>query len=164
LGLIVSSQFSRSGQAWTRHAQHDDVPFIFQYALDTPSVGLQAQTLAGPNDVNEIPLHTQNTIRALVLPDHLSFASAMWFYTKSGDSKTGCTASPGMVDELRLATLAGWEEYITNCIFTTVTPERQAFMRRPWSFFRRKPAAETDGEYIVLGPLLVIQRSVLKVM
>ncbi|KAJ7879540.1 hypothetical protein B0H14DRAFT_2436161 [Mycena olivaceomarginata] len=105
-------------------------PFIFQYALDTPSVALQAQALAGTNDVNDIPSDTQNAIRALVLPDHLSFASAMWFYTKSGDSKTGCTATPGMVDGLRLATLAGWEEYITNCIFTTVTPERQALYEK----------------------------------
>ena len=116
-------------------------PFILQYALDTPSVGTQAQALAGTDEVDDIPPDTRNAIRALILTDQLSFASAMWFYTQSGDSKTGCTTTPGMVDELQLATLPAWEQYITNCIFTTVTPERQAVYEKTLSVFLAKTTA-----------------------
>ncbi|KAF7357879.1 hypothetical protein MVEN_00834100 [Mycena venus] len=116
-------------------------PFIFQYALDTPSIAAQARALAGTNDVDDIPADTRNAIRALVLPDRLSFASAMWFYKRSGDSKTGCTATPGMVAGLQHATLAGWEQYITNCVFTTVTPERQAVYEKTLNIFLAKSAA-----------------------
>jgi hypothetical protein len=118
-------------------------PFVLHYALDTPSVAAQAQALAGANVGNPaaVPADTENAIRALVLSDPLSFASAMWFYTQSGAAKTGCTATPGMVDGLRLATLPGWEQYITNCVFTTVTPERQAIYEQTLNVFLAKTAA-----------------------
>ncbi|KAJ6594518.1 hypothetical protein B0H19DRAFT_919745 [Mycena capillaripes] len=119
-------------------------PFILQYALDTPSTSAQAQALAGANVNNAaaIPPDTQNAIRALVLTDPLSFASAMWFYTQSGPNKTGCTATPGMVAGLQLETVPGWEDYITKCIFTTVTPERQAVYEKTLNVFLAKMAAE----------------------
>ncbi|KAJ7140497.1 hypothetical protein C8R43DRAFT_928463 [Mycena crocata] len=116
-------------------------PFILEYALDTPSVAAQAQALAGGNAAAAVPPDTQNAIRQLVLSDPLSFASAMWFYTQSGDAKTGCTATPGMVDGLQLATIPGWEQYITNCVFTTVTPERQAIYTKTLNVFLAKTAA-----------------------
>ncbi|KAJ7467086.1 hypothetical protein FB451DRAFT_404902 [Mycena latifolia] len=113
-------------------------PFILQYALDTPSVAAQAQALAAGGTTSP---DTQNAIRALVLPDPLSFASAMWFYKQSGDVKMGCTATPGMVAGLQLATLPGWEQYITNCVFTTVTAQRQAVYEKTLNVFLAKTAA-----------------------
>ncbi|KAF7305791.1 hypothetical protein HMN09_00732900 [Mycena chlorophos] len=102
-------------------------PFILEYALETPRVAAQAKALAGPNitDPSAVPPTTQNAIRALVLPDDLSFASAMWFYTRSGASETGCIDIPDMVSGLRNESLAGWENYITQCVGTTVTEARQ---------------------------------------
>ncbi|KAJ6625389.1 hypothetical protein B0H10DRAFT_1783248 [Mycena sp. CBHHK59/15] len=118
-------------------------PFILQYALETPSVADQAKALAGANlqSPSAIPPDTQNAIRALVLGDNLSFASAMWFYKQSGPAQTGCVATPGMVDGLQLATLPGWEQYITNCVFTTVTPDRQALYEKTLNVFLAKTAA-----------------------
>ncbi|KAJ6538830.1 hypothetical protein DFH09DRAFT_1323496 [Mycena vulgaris] len=113
-------------------------PFILQYALDTPSVAAQAQSLAAAGTTSP---DTQNAIRALVLPDPLSFASAMWFYTRSGDAKTGCVAMPGMVDGLQLATQPGWEAFITQCVGTTVTPERLALYQKTLNVFLAKTAA-----------------------
>ncbi|KAJ7162171.1 hypothetical protein C8R46DRAFT_1103752 [Mycena filopes] len=120
-------------------------PFILQYALDTPSVAVQAQRLVGANDdPSTIPADTQNEIRALVLqPDILSFSSAMWFYTHSGLDKTGCTTTPGMVDGLKSATVTGWENYITKCVFTTVADERRAVYNATLAVLLAKTAAGT---------------------
>ncbi|KAJ7680958.1 hypothetical protein DFH06DRAFT_1164631 [Mycena polygramma] len=117
-------------------------PFILQYALDTPSVAAQAQALAGANVNNPaaIPADTENAIRALVLTDQLSFASAMWFYTQSGPNQTGCTATAGMVAGLQAATLPGWEQCITNCVGTTVTPQRQAVYEKTLNVLLAKTA------------------------
>jgi hypothetical protein len=118
-------------------------PFILQYALDTPSVAAQAQALVGANAANPgaVAPDTQNAVRALVLSDPLSFASGMWFYKQSGAAKTGCTATPGLVAGLQLATIPGWEQYITNCVFTTVTPERQAGFTKVLNVLLAKTAA-----------------------
>ncbi|KAJ3866090.1 hypothetical protein EV359DRAFT_72010 [Lentinula novae-zelandiae] len=77
-----------------------------------------------------LPDETKNIIRAVVLGDGLSFASAMWFYTQSratqlGQPGQGCLKLPGMVQGLQAQTQAGWENYITNCVGTTVTDERR---------------------------------------
>ncbi|KAJ7624142.1 hypothetical protein B0H17DRAFT_963938 [Mycena rosella] len=64
---------------WTRNLM--TFPFILQYALDTPSVAAQAQALVGATAVDAVAPDTRNAVRALVLPDPLSVASAMWFYT-----------------------------------------------------------------------------------
>ncbi|KAJ3713134.1 hypothetical protein C8R42DRAFT_552034, partial [Lentinula raphanica] len=73
---------------------------------------------------------TKNAIRAVVLGDGLSFGSAMWFYTQSGATRVGqpgpgCLQMPGMVEGLQAQTETGWENYITNCVGTTVTDERK---------------------------------------
>ncbi|KAJ3989487.1 hypothetical protein F5890DRAFT_1185923 [Lentinula detonsa] len=79
---------------------------------------------------NTLSNQTKNAIRAVVLGDGLSFASAMWFYTQSGATQIGqpgqgCTQIAGLVQGLQAQTEAGWEHYITDCVGTTVTDERR---------------------------------------
>ncbi|KAJ3996794.1 hypothetical protein F5050DRAFT_1570794 [Lentinula boryana] len=79
---------------------------------------------------NTLSNQTKNAIRAVVLGDGLSFASAMWFYTQSGATQIGqpgqgCSQITGLVQGLQAQTEAGWENYITNCVGTTVTDERR---------------------------------------
>ncbi|KAJ7092078.1 hypothetical protein B0H15DRAFT_186506 [Mycena belliarum] len=78
-------------------------PFILKYALATSSIAAQARALAAGNTTDPV---TQNKVRALVLSDALSFASAMWYYKRSGEAHTGCTALPGMAAGLQSATTA----------------------------------------------------------
>ncbi|KAF7315941.1 hypothetical protein MIND_00110900 [Mycena indigotica] len=105
-------------------------PFILEYALDTPRVAKEAQALLGPyiDNPSAIPSATKNAIRELVLADDLSFASAMWFYTRRGPKQTGCLEIPGMVEGLQDESVSGWQNYLTQCIGTTVTEPR----RRLW--------------------------------
>lgn len=101
--------------------------FVLEYALDTTAVASQTLALVGADpSIPDITADTQNAVRSLVLTDKLSFASAMWFYTQSGPDKVGCTGDQAMVDGLQAATQEGWANYITQCVFTTVTPDRQA--------------------------------------
>ncbi|KAK7448863.1 hypothetical protein VKT23_013593 [Stygiomarasmius scandens] len=104
-------------------------PEVYQYAVDSPCTSSEALALV-PNNTNlsTVSNDTKNAVLDLVLEDDLSFASAMWFYTSSGQAETGCTGVPGMVEGLQNRTVEGWENYITKCIFTTVTSER----RRVW--------------------------------
>ncbi|KAK7043166.1 hypothetical protein VNI00_008520 [Paramarasmius palmivorus] len=100
--------------------------FIHQYAVDTPSTSQQALELAGPDPNSpSITNATMNAVRELVLGDELSFASAAWFYKRSGEAKIGCTADVEVVQGLQIATLDGWTTYIEKCVGTTVTPDRQ---------------------------------------
>ncbi|KAL0956903.1 hypothetical protein HGRIS_003008 [Hohenbuehelia grisea] len=100
-------------------------PGVYQYAVDTPETSAQALALVpdlnDPNNSNS----TKNEVRALVLPDKLSFASGMWFYKASGPEKTGCTGDQAIVDGLQGETVEGWTAYIERCISTTVTPDRK---------------------------------------
>ena len=80
---------------------------------------------------------TMNAVRELVLKEDLSFASGMWFYKASGPSKTGCAANQAIVDGLVAETVEGWSNFITNCISTTVTPERQAVWEATLKAFGR---------------------------
>jgi len=92
--------------------------FVLQYALDTPAVAAEAQSLApDPTNVSD---DVKNQVLALVLPDTLSFASAAWFLKASG------TCSQSVVDGLQSGTESGWENYITNCVGTTVTDDRRS--------------------------------------
>ncbi|KAF9491584.1 hypothetical protein BDN71DRAFT_1398133 [Pleurotus eryngii] len=102
-------------------------PFVHQYALDTPSTHSRALALAGTNANDpSITNDTMNAVRDLVLGDELSFASAMWFYKVSGPERVGCTVNQTLVDGLTAQTRQGWENYITGCIFTSVTEDRTA--------------------------------------
>ncbi|KAI9891659.1 MAG: hypothetical protein M1814_002594 [Vezdaea aestivalis] len=90
----------------TRNMQ--SAAFNRQYASSIPALAGQVATAASPNAVRE-----------LVLPDKYSFGSAAWFLT------TNCPAS--IRTGLQTGSLAGWTAYITGCVGTTVTPERQAY-------------------------------------
>jgi hypothetical protein len=59
-----------------------------------------------------------NAVRALVLPDQLSFASAAWFLV------TQCP--PEVRTQLQTGSDAGWAAYITTCLGTEPGP-RQAY-------------------------------------
>ncbi|KAF4597906.1 hypothetical protein EYR38_006298 [Pleurotus pulmonarius] len=105
-------------------------PFVHQYAVDTPSTSAQALALAPNASDPSISNDTMNAVRALVLEDRLSFASGMWFYKASGPEKIGCTGNSTLVEGLKAETEQGWADYITNCIFTTVTDERKAVWQK----------------------------------
>jgi len=100
-------------------------PFILKYALETPEVAGQVDTIvpglsenSAANVVNGVPPDKMNAIRALVLEDHLSFASAAWFL------KTKC--GPQFATNLASGTEASYEAYLTGCVGTTVTADRIA--------------------------------------
>jgi hypothetical protein len=94
-------------------------PFIYQYALNTTSTAAQAQQIVA--DPSTATPDQMNAVLALVLPDELSFASGAWFLKESGG---GCTDD--IVQGLQAATLSGWQNYITTCVGTTVTSDRQS--------------------------------------
>jgi len=97
-------------------------PFILKYALETPDVAPQVSQIApgltADSNTDAVAPDTMNAIRALVLRDDLSFASAAWFL------KTKCAGS--FSSDLKSGTQASYESYLTGCIGTTVTPERIA--------------------------------------
>jgi len=101
-------------------------PFVWKYALDVPEVASQAQSFAPTlsvsstvDELNNAPNATKDAVLDLVLPDKFTWASASWFLT------TQCNAT--IATALDSGTEAGWETYITKCIFTTVTAERKAY-------------------------------------
>ncbi|KAJ7587099.1 hypothetical protein C8J56DRAFT_91556 [Mycena floridula] len=106
-------------------------PFIYQYAVDTPSTSTEALKIAGTDPSSpSITADIKNQVRALVLGDDLSFASAMWFYTQSGAAKSGCTGDAALVKGLQSESQDGWEAFITSCVGTTVTDDREALWEK----------------------------------
>ena len=104
-------------------------PFIAKYALETPDVAPKVASIApGINagmtfdQLNQTPPDTMNAVRALVLRDDLSFASAAWFL------RTKC--SPDIATGLAGATAAAWSRYMTACLFTGDDPARLEGYRR----------------------------------
>ena len=104
-------------------------PFVAQYALDTPEVSSQVASIApGINanmsfdQFNQTPADTMNAVRALVLRDDLSFASAAWFL------RTKCT--PDIAHGLASASDEAWTRYMTLCIGVDDTSERHAVFQK----------------------------------
>jgi hypothetical protein len=104
-------------------------PFIAKYALETPDVAGKVASIApGINgdmtfdQLNQTPANVMNKVRALVLRDNLSFASAAWFL------RTKC--SPDISRGLAGATAAAWSEYMSVCINTSDAPERLTGYRK----------------------------------
>lgn len=98
-------------------------PFIAKYALETPGVARRVATTAPEinanttfDQLNQVPAPTMNAVRALVLRDRLSFASAAWFL------RTKCT--PDIATSLTSATADAWSKYMTICVGTSDAPER----------------------------------------
>ncbi|KIK69393.1 hypothetical protein GYMLUDRAFT_152604 [Collybiopsis luxurians FD-317 M1] len=105
-----------------------EFPSVYQYALSKPFLTHQTLALVPNHTVNNyaaLTNNTKNAILSLVLSDNLSFASAMWFYTQSGSKERGCLDMPGMVQGLQAQTEKGWENYVENCVGTSVTDDRK---------------------------------------
>ena len=104
-------------------------PFIAKYALETPDVAGKVATIAPGisaamsfDQLNQTPPDTMNAVRALVLRDDLSFASAAWFL------RTKCT--PDIATGLASATAVAWSRYMTVCVGTSDDPARLEGYRR----------------------------------
>jgi len=131
LQVFESGQFkfdrNQAGNPGQGTRNEMNFPFIYQYALDTPSIKDAALNLvpAGTN-LNTVTNSTKNDVLNIVLQhDDLSFASAAWFLKRSAATAgTGC--SPAIISGLQAGTEKGWEAYITGCVGTTVTDDRRA--------------------------------------
>ncbi len=84
--------------------------FVQEYVDSIPEVSAQA--------VGSEPAQ----VLALVQGDEYSFASAAWFLS------TQCDA--GVRQGLQTGTLEGWMGWVSGCVGTTVTEERQAYWER----------------------------------
>ena len=91
----------------TRNMQSGD--FNLKYAASIPEL---SQPMAGSSDANKaLTLLTSN--------DYYDFGSGAWFLATQCD--------PAVRSGLDSGSLAGWQAYITTCINTQPTPERQGF-------------------------------------
>jgi len=96
-------------------------PFIYAYALAQPELSTQVMQLSGDavdmNNLDGVPDETQTAIRALVLPDKYTFASASYYM------KANC---PAMGPQLDAGGLSAYQSYISTCVGTEFTPDHQA--------------------------------------
>lgn len=109
----------RPGQG-TRNLQMAN--YNLKYALSIPALKTQAEALAPAGTTTGLGDDALNSILALVLPDEYSWASVAWFLT------TQCDAS--VRTQLQTGGQAGWENYLTSCVGTTATSDRQAYWTR----------------------------------
>jgi hypothetical protein len=101
-----TQQAGNPGQG-TRNMQN--APFNVQFAQSVPQLAPQLAAIGTSN---------VNAVRALVLPDEFSFASAAWFLTSQ--------CSPQVRTALQTGSQDGWAQYITQCVGTEPGP-RQAY-------------------------------------
>ena len=101
----------------TRNMQ--SAAFNMKYAMSIPSLSAKlAPVMTGPDG-----LGNPNGIRDLLTSnDDLDFGSAAWYL------KTQC--GPAVGKNLATGGLAAWQAYITGCVHTTPTPDRQAYYER----------------------------------
>jgi len=92
-------------------------PFILQYAA---SISTLASQIPPGTTATSASDDVKNSVRALVLDDAHSFASAAWFLTTQCSAAVRSGLQSG-TDE------SAWEEYITSCVGTTVTDARKAY-------------------------------------
>jgi hypothetical protein len=106
----------------TRNMQ--SIVFNLQYASSFVELQPQIQQIMGTGQTSaDLSVVGQNAILALLIGnDDYDFGSAAWFLV------TKC--SPAIRDGLKAATVTGWEAYLTTCVGTTATPERQAYWDR----------------------------------
>lgn len=103
--------------------------FNFLYASSIPALKSRLLKIAGnAKTADSLSAKQVNMVRDLLtLNDNFDFGSAAWFLT------TQC--SDRIRGELQNAGEAGWEHYITDCVGTTVTPERTAYWNRAMDAF-----------------------------
>ncbi|KAH8593665.1 hypothetical protein B0O99DRAFT_515270 [Bisporella sp. PMI_857] len=109
--------------------------------MQMPQYNLEYAQSVLPADVAKITSSTTanglsdddlNAIRALVLPDKYSFASAAWFYaTKCAPEVRTSVAKEGK---------AGYVRYLTECVGTAATDDRLAY----WKTAREGFGLSTD--------------------
>jgi hypothetical protein len=92
--------------------------FNREYAASIPA--LQGPLAAAGSD--------PSAIRALVLVDEYSFASAAWFLA----TQCGPTVRTGLQSGSR----AGWQAYISGCVGTIPTADREAYWTRAQAALR----------------------------
>jgi hypothetical protein len=108
----------RAGQG-TRNMQMPD--FNLQYAVSVPALVAQVQAITSATSTTAGLSDDQlNAVRALVLPDQYTWASAAWFYTTKCASVRAQVQGGGQ---------AGLEAYL-GCVGTTATSDRLAYWTR----------------------------------
>jgi len=70
----------------------------------------------------EVSSNVTAVLNLLLTDDRYDFGSAAWFLT------TQC--SPAVRTALQTGSEAGWENYLTACVGTTVTDDRKAYWLR----------------------------------
>lgn len=84
--------------------------FNKQYAASIPNLHVE-----DPEDPDKV-------LDALLACPNLDFGSAAWFLTSQ--------CSEEIRSELQTGSQEGWEKYLTDCIFTTVTDDRKTYWER----------------------------------
>jgi hypothetical protein len=110
----------RPGQG-TRNMQM--INYNVLYAQSIPSLVANVTAITGGASGASLSTDQANAVRDLLTSDdNLDFGSGAWFLT------TQCPAA--IRTELQTGSLAGWEQYISSCVGTTVTDDREAYWTR----------------------------------
>jgi hypothetical protein len=97
--------------------------FNVEYASSFPELqSTLNQYVSSTSDPSNVPASTMNNVRALVLQDQYDWGSAAWFLV------TKC--SEGIRQGLQTGGQSGWENYLTSCVGTTMSTERQQYWDR----------------------------------
>jgi hypothetical protein len=107
----------RAGQG-TRNMQM--AQYNLEYALSIPALEPQVKAITTAISTAGLTDSQLNAIRALVLPDQYSWASAAWFLTAKCMNIRAQLTTGGQ---------DGWTAYL-GCVGTTPTPERLAYWTR----------------------------------
>ncbi|KAI9831898.1 MAG: hypothetical protein M1819_004620 [Sarea resinae] len=109
------------------------------YARSIPALTLPLDAITTSQDASALSDDQLNAMRALVLPDTYAWASAAWFLTSQ--------CGPSVRTQLQTGSVEGWEAYISECVGTTVTSDRQAYWTAACQALGVSPAAasSTDG-------------------
>lgn len=107
----------------TRNMQQ--AAYNLEFALSILALRSSALALAPASTTTSLSDNELNEIRALVLPDEYSWASAAWFL------KTQCAS---IRSQLQAGGQSGWEAYL-DCVGTTSTPDRLAYWTRAKTAF-----------------------------
>ncbi|MCJ1386629.1 hypothetical protein MMC17_009755 [Xylographa soralifera] len=100
----------------TRNMQ--SASFNLLYSKSIPALASSVAAITEGAAIGALSVSQLNQVRALLTGnDDYDFGSAAWFLT------TQC--STAVRAEVQTGTLAGWQTYVTDCIGTTATSDRQ---------------------------------------
>ena len=117
--LIVPLSLYQTGTKDTPARNMQSASFNILYARSIPTLASLVAAITEGSTVGALSATQLNQVRALLTEnDDYDFGSAAWFLT------TQC--STVVRAELQTGTLAGWQAYITDCIGTTATSDRQS--------------------------------------